>query len=81
MNSFKQIFEEHSWEDIKTSIYSKTNRDVENALASKKRTLDIVARLTERTLPPTTPRSGAATRARSRCDRSTPPQPLAYSSA
>lgn len=30
--SFKEIFDSYSWQDIKDSIYSKTSRDVENAL-------------------------------------------------
>jgi 2-iminoacetate synthase len=38
--SFKSIFETHTWEDVKKSIYSKTFKDVESALASKKRTLE-----------------------------------------
>jgi 2-iminoacetate synthase len=38
--NFKNIFDTYSWEEEKTSIYSKTSMDVEFALSSKKRTLD-----------------------------------------
>ena len=38
--TFKTIFDSHNWEDVKTSIYSKTSKDVENALSAKKRTLE-----------------------------------------
>lgn len=38
--SFKNVFEQHSWEDVKASIYSKTAKDVETALAASRRTLD-----------------------------------------
>jgi 2-iminoacetate synthase len=38
--NFKNIFDTYSWEEEKTSIYSKTSKDVEFALSSKKRTLD-----------------------------------------
>ncbi|HVA99297.1 MAG TPA: 2-iminoacetate synthase ThiH [Bacteroidia bacterium] len=40
MDNFKTIFDSQNWEEIKSSIYSKTAADVENALASKKRTLE-----------------------------------------
>ncbi len=40
MNSFKNIFDSYNWEEVKTSISSKTSKDVESALASKKRTLE-----------------------------------------
>jgi 2-iminoacetate synthase len=38
--NFKNIFDTYNWEEEKTSIYSKTSKDVEFALSSKKRTLD-----------------------------------------
>ncbi len=40
MNSFKTIFENHSWDEVKQSIYAKTKMDVEQALHSNKRTLE-----------------------------------------
>ncbi|MTI33005.1 2-iminoacetate synthase ThiH [Xanthovirga aplysinae] len=40
MNSFVEIFEQHSWEEQKTSIYAKTNKDVEQALNSEKRGIE-----------------------------------------
>ncbi len=40
MINFKCIFDTYSWEEQKSSIYSKTVKDVEQALASKKRTLE-----------------------------------------
>lgn len=40
MNNFKNIFEKYDWEEQKTSIYSKTVKDVELALLSKKRTIE-----------------------------------------
>ena len=40
MNSFKNIFDTYNWEEIKSSIYSKTSKDVEKAIASNKRTLE-----------------------------------------
>lgn len=40
MNSFKNIFDAYSWEEQKTTIYSKTAKDVEDAIASEKRTLE-----------------------------------------
>jgi len=38
--NFKNIFDTYSWDEQKISIYSKTSKDVENALASKKCTLE-----------------------------------------
>ena len=38
--NFKNIFDTYSWEEQKSSIYSKTSKDVESALSSKKRTLE-----------------------------------------
>lgn len=38
--NFKNIFDTYNWEGQKSSIYSKTAKDVEYALASKKRTLE-----------------------------------------
>ena len=40
MNSFKNIFDTYNWDEVKSSIYSKTSKDVENAIASEKRTLE-----------------------------------------
>lgn len=40
MNSFSNILELYNWEEVKASIYSKTSQDVENALSSRKRTLE-----------------------------------------
>ena len=40
MINFKNRFDTYNWEDEKKSIYSKTSRDVEQALLSKKRTLE-----------------------------------------
>lgn len=40
MTNFKSLFDTYNWEEQKSSIYSKTNTDVENALSSKKRTLE-----------------------------------------
>jgi 2-iminoacetate synthase len=40
MDNFKNIFDTYSWEEQKSSIYSKTSKDVESALSSKKRTLE-----------------------------------------
>jgi 2-iminoacetate synthase len=40
MNSFKNILDLYSWDEVKASIYSKTSQDVENALSSRKRTLE-----------------------------------------
>jgi 2-iminoacetate synthase len=37
---FTKHFDTFSWEEIKSSIYSKTNADVESALLSQKRTLE-----------------------------------------
>lgn len=38
--NFKELFDTHHWEEVKTSIYHKTAYDVERALATKKRTLE-----------------------------------------
>jgi len=38
--NFTQLYSTHSWDEIKSSIYSKTMKDVEHALASKRRTLE-----------------------------------------
>lgn len=38
--SFKDIFDQHDWNDIKASIYNKTAQDVERALSAEKRTLE-----------------------------------------
>lgn len=40
MNSFKSIFDANKWDEIKSSIYSKTSKDVEEAIASTKKTLE-----------------------------------------
>lgn len=40
MSSFNSIFESYNWEEIKSSIYSKTGNDVESALSSANRTLE-----------------------------------------
>lgn len=40
MTSFLNQFENYTWDGIKSSIYSKTNTDVERALYSEKRTLE-----------------------------------------
>lgn len=40
MDSFKDIFNQYDWDDIKSSIYNKTARDVENAINSTKRSLE-----------------------------------------
>jgi len=40
MNSFNDVFQTFQWEEVKRSIYSKTSRDVEQALAAGKRTLE-----------------------------------------
>lgn len=37
---FKELFDNHNWDEIKSSIYSKTAKDVESAMASGKRTLE-----------------------------------------
>lgn len=37
---FKELFDTYSWEEVKQSIYSKTEQDVLNALNSSKRTLE-----------------------------------------
>ncbi|MEO6284141.1 MAG: 2-iminoacetate synthase ThiH [Dyadobacter sp.] len=38
--SFREQFERHDWNEVKDSIYSKTETDVETALHASKRTLD-----------------------------------------
>ncbi len=38
--SFTEIFSNTNWDEIKSSIYAKTARDVEHALSSKKRNLE-----------------------------------------
>ncbi|GIV40485.1 MAG: thiamine biosynthesis protein ThiH [Thermonema sp.] len=38
--SFREIFEQHSWEAVQESIYSKTSADVERALAKRKRDIE-----------------------------------------
>jgi 2-iminoacetate synthase len=40
MNNFKNIFDTYDWEEQKKSIYSKTSKDVELALSSKKRNIE-----------------------------------------
>ncbi|WP_028979821.1 2-iminoacetate synthase ThiH [Sporocytophaga myxococcoides] len=40
MNSFLNVFEQNSWEEVKASIYSKTEADVRIALNKKKRDLE-----------------------------------------
>lgn len=40
MSGFRNIFDQHNWEEEKASIYAKTSRDVEAALAANKRTLE-----------------------------------------
>ncbi len=45
MRSFKDIFEQYNWDEVKESISRKTAKDVESALASKHRTLEDVKAL------------------------------------
>lgn len=40
MKTFKDIFDQHDWNSVKESIYSKTAADVERALNNKVRTLE-----------------------------------------
>jgi len=40
MASFKEIFDQYSWDAVKADIYSKTAQDVERALAGSRRSLD-----------------------------------------
>lgn len=40
MNNFKDLFESHNWEDVKQSIYAKTEEDVLVALSREKRSLE-----------------------------------------
>jgi 2-iminoacetate synthase len=39
-SNFTTIFNQHNWQDVKSSIYSKTDKDVEHALSAKTRTLE-----------------------------------------
>jgi len=38
--NFKELFATTNWDEVKSSIYAKTAKDVERALASEKRTLE-----------------------------------------
>src|SRR5215217_4323752 len=38
--SFKEIFDQYSWDEVRESIYSKSAGDVEKALFTQKRTLE-----------------------------------------
>ena len=40
MSGFKEIFDQHNWDEVKASIYAKTAHDVEAALRRSKRTLE-----------------------------------------
>lgn len=40
MQTFRNIFDQYNWDDISTSIYSKTEMDVRTALAKEKRNLE-----------------------------------------
>ncbi|MFC5048014.1 2-iminoacetate synthase ThiH [Aquimarina hainanensis] len=40
MNSFKKIFEQYPWDDVLSSIFSKTSEDVDRALHKEKRNLE-----------------------------------------
>ena len=40
MNSFKNIFDNYHWDEVKQNIYSKTTHDVERALSKTKRDLE-----------------------------------------
>lgn len=40
MTNFTQIFDTYNWDEIKSSINSKTSKDVENAIVSDKKTLE-----------------------------------------
>ncbi|EDM36779.1 thiamine biosynthesis protein [Pedobacter sp. BAL39] len=40
MTSFNDIFRKQSWKDITSSIYAKTDKDVEQALSAEKRSLE-----------------------------------------
>ncbi|SFD32764.1 tyrosine lyase ThiH [Chitinophaga sp. CF118] len=52
MSSFKNIFDQYNWNEIKESIYAKTTADVEQALHTHKRTLeDFKALLSPAALP------------------------------
>ena len=37
---FKEVFNQHHWEEVKSSIYAKTTADVERALAKERRSLE-----------------------------------------
>ncbi|KEQ28360.1 thiamine biosynthesis protein ThiH [Pedobacter antarcticus 4BY] len=40
MSSFKEVYDKMDWEESKASIYSKTSKDVERAIAANHRTLE-----------------------------------------
>ncbi len=40
MSSFKDIFDQYNWEEVKSSIYGKTSKDVEKALARSDRDME-----------------------------------------
>ena len=40
MHSFKDIFDQYDWDDVKQSIHNKTAKDVESALSTSRRTLE-----------------------------------------
>ncbi len=40
MSNFREIFDQQDWGSIKSSIYAKTKRDVEHALAASERNLE-----------------------------------------
>jgi 2-iminoacetate synthase len=40
MNSFKEVFEQYQWDEIKTRLEKVTLSDVRNSLQKKNRTLD-----------------------------------------
>lgn len=40
MSNFKSVFDQHNWDRVKASIYSKTASDVERALSASKRNLE-----------------------------------------
>jgi len=39
MNTFKELFEQYNWDEVKSAIYSKTASDVEQALTTSKRSI------------------------------------------
>lgn len=52
MNTFQELFDTYNWDETKASIYAKTARDVERALASDRRDLeDFKALLSPAALP------------------------------